>query len=72
MPTALQLKAMWLKFHSVPYNPLTPNSPYSLPNDSHYVGLDNSVPDQLVISFGTRSISNLILDIFLYSHHLSP
>ena len=50
MPTALQLKAMWLKFHSVPYNPLTPNSPYSLPNDSHYVRLNNSVPDQLVIS----------------------
>ena len=50
MPTALQLKAMWIKFHSVPYNPLIPNSPYSLPNDSHYVGLDNSVPDQLVIS----------------------
>ena len=51
MPTALQLKAMWLKFHSVPYNPLTPNSPYSLLNDSHYVGLDNSVSDLLVILY---------------------
>ena len=34
------------------------NSPNCLPNDSHYVSLENLVSDQLI-------------DIFLYSYHLS-
>ena len=60
MPTALQLKAMWLKFHSVPFNHLIPNSPYCLPNDSHYVSLDNLVSDLLVISYLIFSFIHII------------
>ena len=54
-------ESIWVSF-----NPLTPNlfsnSPFCLLNDSHYVSFKN-----LVIG----SISNPIIDIFLYSHHLS-
>ena len=41
---------------------LISNSPYCLPNDSHYVSLEN---------FGIGSISNPTIDISLHSHHLS-
>ena len=42
----LRLKGELKKFNS---KDLISNSPYCLPNDSHYVSLENLVSDQLII-----------------------